>query len=204
MAWASLLEKEVSSCRNEDKFSEKKINHSKTLVSFSETLIYFSKTCSLADQIASLEAQLKTARLAQGAESTNAREILKSAARACESVDSTDEALASVGWALRKGRSPSQILPTPTRLSLRPSGFPGEMIARWSRVINFRYYELQVAVSEDNSSNPDWDLIPVRSTTSASDTLPRATIGKQMHLRVRTVSPKGPSPWSDAVVAIVL
>ena len=139
MAWASLLEKEVSSCRNEDKFSEKKINHSKTLVSFSETLIYFSKTCSLADQIASLEAQLKTARLAQGAESTNAREILKSAARVCESVDSTDEVLASVGWDLRKGRSPSQILPTPTRLSLRPSGFPGEMIARWSRVINFRY-----------------------------------------------------------------
>lgn len=44
----------------------------------------------------------------------------------------------------------------------------------------------------------------MRSTTSASDTLPRATIGKQMHLRVRTVSPKGPSPWSDAVVAIVL
>ncbi len=107
MAWASLLEKEISSCRNEDKVSEKKINPSKTLISFSETLIYFSKTCSLADQIASLEAQLKTARLAQGAESTNAREILKSAARACESVDSTDEALASVGWALRKGRSPS-------------------------------------------------------------------------------------------------
>ncbi len=78
------------------------------------------------------------------------------------------------------------------------------MIARWSRVINFRYYELQVAVQEDNASNPDWDLIPVRSTTSASDALPRATVGKQMHLCVRTVSPKGPSPWSDAVVAIVL
>lgn len=159
---------------------------------------------SLADQIASLEAQMKTARLAQVAESTNAREILKSAARACESVDSSDEALASVGWELRKGRSPSQILPTPTRLSLRPTGFPGEMIARWSRVTNFRYYELQMAVQEDNSISPDWDLIPIRSTTSASDTLPRATTGKQMHLRVRTVSAKGPSPWSDAIVAIVL
>ena len=72
---------------------------------------------SLADQIASLEAQLKTARLAQGAESTNAREILKSAARACESVDSTDEALASVGWDLRKGRSPSWILCPPPPVS---------------------------------------------------------------------------------------
>ena len=75
---------------------------------------------SLADQIASLEAQLKTARLAEGAESTNARDILKRAARACESGDSPDEALASVSWDLRKGRSPSLILPTPTRLSLRP------------------------------------------------------------------------------------
>ena len=107
-------------------------------------------------------------------------------------------------WDLRKDRGPSQILPTPTRLSLRPTGFLGEMIARWSRVTNFRYYELQVAVPEDNSISPDWDLIPIRSTTSASDTLPRATTGKQMHLRVRTVSAKGPSPWSDAIVAIVL
>jgi hypothetical protein len=38
---------------------------------------------SLADQIASLEAQLKTARIAQAAESVNARDILKSCARAC-------------------------------------------------------------------------------------------------------------------------
>jgi len=37
----------------------------------------------LADQIASLEAQLKTARIAQAAESVNARDILKSCARAC-------------------------------------------------------------------------------------------------------------------------
>ena len=63
---------------------------------------------------------MKTARLAEGAESTNARDILKRAARACESGDSPDEALASVSWDLRKGRSPSLILPTPTRLSLRP------------------------------------------------------------------------------------
>jgi hypothetical protein len=101
---------------------------------------------SLADQIASLEAQLKTARIAQVAESANARDILKSSARACESADPSDEALASVGWDLRKGRSPSQLLPAPSKLTLRPTGFLGEMIARWGRVPNFRFYELQAAV----------------------------------------------------------
>jgi hypothetical protein len=110
---------------------------------------------SLADQIASLEAQLKTARIAQAAESVNARDILKSCARACESADPSDEALASVGWDLRKGRSPSQLLPAPSKLTLRPTGFPGEMIARWGRVPNFRFYELQVAVPEDLNAGPD-------------------------------------------------
>ena len=158
----------------------------------------------LADQIASLEAQLKAARIAQTAETVNARDILKSTARACESVDNTDEALASVGWDLRRSRTPAQILPPPSKLVLRATGFPGEMSARWGRVNNFRFYELQMAVPDDSFLNPDWNLVPIRSTTAASDLLPKATIGKQMHVRVRTVGSRGPSPWSDAVTAIVL
>ena len=47
------------------------------------------------------------------------------------------------------------------------------MIARWGRVPNFRFYELQVAVPEDLNAGPDWDLTPIRSITSASDTMPR-------------------------------
>jgi hypothetical protein len=159
---------------------------------------------SLADQIASLEAQLKTARIAQAAESVNARDILKSSARACESADPSDEALASVGWDLRKGRSPSQLLPAPTKLTLRPTGCPGEMIARWGRVPNFHFYELQVAVPEDLNAGPDWNLTPIRSITSASDTMPRTAVGKTMYVRVRTVNPKGPSPWSAAIASLVL
>jgi hypothetical protein len=76
----------------------------------------------LADLLDSLDAQTKAARLAQLAETANARDILKICARACESHDTSDEALASVGWELRKGRSPSQLRkthPPPHRLPRR-------------------------------------------------------------------------------------
>jgi len=158
----------------------------------------------LADLLDSLNGQTKAARLAQLAETANARDILKISARACESHDTSNEALASVGWDLRKGRSPSQLLPPPEKLTLRPSGFPGEMLARWGRVKNFRFYELQAAVPEDPTASPDWDTVPLRSVTSASLSLPPTPVGKTIFVRVRTVNCKGPSPWSNAVAALVL
>ncbi len=78
------------------------------------------------------------------------------------------------------------------------------MIARWGRVPNFHFYELQVAVPEDLNAGPNWDLTPIRSITSASDTMPRTPVGKTMYVRVRTVNPKGPSPWSPAVASLLL
>jgi|GEM_PF-7122377 len=45
-------------------------------------------------------------------------------------------------------------LPAPEKLTLRPTGFPSEMPARWGRVKNFRFYELQAAVPEDITGIP--------------------------------------------------
>ena len=159
---------------------------------------------SLADLIGSLENQLKTARLAQETETVNGREILKSAARACESLNSTDEALASAGWTLRKSRTPSQILPPPSRLRLRNTPFMGEVTALWGRVHNNRFYEYQMDVPLDNAATPDWSTVPILNTTVAQVTFPKFPVGRLMHVRVRTVSAKGPGPWSDTVTGVVL
>jgi hypothetical protein len=95
-------------------------------------------------------------------------------------------------------------LPAPEKLTLRPTGFPGEMPARWGRVKNFRFYELQAAVPEDPTASPDWDTVPLRSVTSASLNLPPTPVGKTMFVRICTVNCKGPSPWSNAAAALVL
>ena len=52
--------------------------------------------------------------------------------------------------------------------------------------------------------SPDWDLTPIRGCHTGSELLPTETIGKLMYFRVRIIGSKGPSPWSDAVVSIVL
>ena len=157
-----------------------------------------------ADLIASLEQQLKTARLAEEAETLNSKDIVRAAARYCESADNTDEGLASAGWNLRRPPSPSVVLPAPDRLVLKSTQFPGVMTARWRRVTNFRFYEIQRVVLDQASAAPDWENVPFRSNTLSSDTFPKADIGQRMVVRVRTVGSKGASPWSQEVVAMVL
>jgi hypothetical protein len=158
----------------------------------------------LAAQIAMLKEQLKVALAAQATEDAATRELLRSTARVCEATDPSDEALLSAGWDLRKRRSPSVVLPAPARLALRPGNFPGRMIARWSPLRNARFYELQIATPEDILVNPDWDLVPIIPSPTATLILPPAVIGKRIHVRVRTVVTKGPSPWTNAVDAIVM
>ncbi len=158
----------------------------------------------LASHIENLQNQLKTALLAQEAESVNTREVLKSAARGCESTDSTDQALASAGWELRRTPGPPQALPAPTRLTLKNTAFPGEIIGRWSRVNNFRYYEYQAATPTDPSVAPDWDALPIRSSHAAQATFSDHPVGQLIHLHVRTVGAKGPSPWSDTITGVIL
>lgn len=159
---------------------------------------------SLAALIATLEAQLKTARLAQVTETMNGRDILKSAARACESYDSSDEALVSGGWDLKKPRTPSQILPAPAKLKLRATVFPGVMTAIWSRVQNFRFYDYQIFVTSDPAVSPDWSTLPIGNNTVTQITTEAHPVGSLMYFRVRTVSSKGPGPWGDTLTGLVL
>jgi hypothetical protein len=147
---------------------------------------------------------LKTARIAQDAESTNARDILRSAARACESVDSTDEALTSVGWSLRRTAGRPVLPVTPVRLGLQNTPFPGQIRARWARVSNARYYEVQFVVTTDPSPFPDWTLHPIQSSTIAQMTFSDHPIGSLIYVRVRSVGAKGSSPWSDATTGMIL
>ena len=154
--------------------------------------------------IASLEQQLKTARLAGEAETLNSKDIVRAAARYCESTDNTDEGLASAGWNLRRPARPSVVLPAPDRLVLKSTQFPGVITARWRRVTNFRFYEIQRVVLDQASAAPDWENVPFRSNTISSDTFPKADIGQRMYVRVRTVGAKGASPWSQEAVAMVL
>ena len=159
---------------------------------------------SLALQIQAAREELKTLLAAQVNETNLGREILKSASRACESADSSDEALVSAGWEVRKSRTPSTILPAPLGVVVKTTSFPGIMTAKWRRVDLFRIYEYQCAVPEDTTLNPDWDTVPATTSTSSSTTLPAATIGKLLHFRVRAVGTKGPGPWSAPVSTLVL
>lgn len=156
-------------------------------------------------QIQAVREELKALLAAQVNETNLGREILKSAARGCESADSSDEALVSVGWALRKAhRSPSTVLPAPVGVVVKSTLFPGTMASKWRRVDLFRLYEYQYAVPENSSTNPDWDLLPITSVPTSSATLPSATIGKALHFRVRAMGTKGPGPWSAPVSTLVL
>ena len=128
----------------------------------------------------------------------------RAAARYGESTDNTDEGLASAGWNLRRPAGPSVVLPAPDRLVLKSTQFPGVMTARWRRVTNFRFQEIQMVVLDQASATPDWENVPFRSITLSSDTFPKADIGQRMYVRVRTVGAKGASPWSQEVVAMVL
>jgi hypothetical protein len=158
----------------------------------------------LADQIASLEQQLKTARFALDTENVNTRDILRSAARACEASDPTDEALVSVGWTLRRAPSRPIIPSSPGGLGVQNTPFPGEVRARWSRVPNARFYEVQAVVPADQNLTPDWNLVPIQSSTVAAMVFNGYTVGSLFHIRVRTVGSKGPSPWTDSVTAVIL
>ena len=71
---------------------------------------------------------------------------MRQAGRDCEASDSSDEALSSVGWDLRRAPGLPQLLPAPFRIILRASAYPGRMLARWGRVKNFRFYEIEVTV----------------------------------------------------------
>ena len=118
-----------------------------------------------------------------------------------------------VGWMFRgcrfaqspaNGFHPSVVLPAPDRLVLKATLFPGVMTARWRRVTNFRFQEIQRVVLDQASAAPDWENVPFRSNTLSSDTFPKADIGQRMVVRVRIVGSKGASPWSQEVVAMVL
>ena len=59
-------------------------------------------------------------------------------------------------------------------------------------------------VRPDNTATPDWSTVPILNTTVAQVTFPKFPVGRLMHVRVRTVSAKGPGPWSDTVTGVVL
>ena len=81
---------------------------------------------------------------------------------------------------------------------------PGVMTAIWSRVQNFRFYDYQVFVTSDPAVSPDWSTLPIGNNTVTQITTEAHPVGSLMFFRVRTVSSKGPGPWSDALSGLVL
>ena len=86
-------------------------------------------------------------------------------------------------------------------MKLRQSPFAGQSAARWQRVPNARYYEVQV------------DPVPGAALTIAAPVLlnstrvevalPELPPGSLVQLCVRAVGAKGPGPFCDALTSRV-
>lgn len=151
--------------------------------------------------IASLEIQLKEARISHGQWVQACGSALQRAAIACESADPAPGTLVSAGWTLRKGRSPAHEMPAPSGLRLRQTAFAGQGVARWKSVKNARYYELQV------DPVPGAPITVAESvllkTVRVDQPLPPMAPGSLVTLCVRAVGVKGPGPFCDALTVRV-
>ena len=158
----------------------------------------------LLDTVASLDQQLKTIRAALDTEVLNVKDIVRAVAISCENEDRSDEALVSVGWELRKGRTPSKPVASPTRLTVSSTAFAGTVVARWRRVPTAKFYEVQSqALPASRAAGPiTWEesVTNIPSTRVTQD-LSGFDPGSLVSVRIRAVGSKGPSPWCDALTA---
>ena len=153
------------------------------------------------------EQQLKTLRAAYEVETQAVRDNLRSTAIACENSDRSDEALLSVGWTLRRPRTTGQPVAVPARLTLTPTSFPGQLLARWAPVAYARAYQAQAVALADPAApaaSVDWATdVPILSSFKASLLLEGYAPGTLVSVRVRAAGSRGPGPWSDALTARV-
>jgi hypothetical protein len=159
---------------------------------------------SMLNSVSSLEAQLKNIRAALVNESVTVKDLLKAVATACENEDRSDEALVSVGWQLKKGRSPSRPVTVATGLVSRPTGFPGTIAVRWGRVDLAKFYEIQYVQTASTETPYNWDTDSrMLSGTRVTQDIAGLTPGAIVNVRVRAIGSKGPGPWSTPITPLV-
>ena len=154
-----------------------------------------AKTSGL-EGLAAAEAYVRTLRAGLEYETQNGRIALRTAAT-CQSIDSSDEDLSSVGWPLRRGPGRPKPVNTPSRLSLKNTLFEGGVQARWRRIDNATYYEYQFV---PDLANPDailWETLSIIAHRTVSFDFVGLPIGNFLSFHVRAVGAKGCSPWSE-------
>ena len=155
------------------------------------------------ESLASAEAYVRTLRAALEYETQNGRIMLRSAASACQSIDSSDEALSSVGWSLRRGPGRPKPVSTPANLSLKNTLFGGGVQARWRRIDNATFYEYQFVTGIANPDAIIWESLPVIAHRTVSFDFSGLPIGEFLSFHVRAVGAKGFSPWSETATVRV-
>ena len=151
--------------------------------------------------LATLETQLKEARITLGQWMEACGVVLNRAAVACESADSAPTSLVNAGWTLRRGRSPSHEMPAPAGLRLKQTAFAGEGVVRWRVVPNANFYEVQVdpVAGAELTISESVVLKSVRGSVA----LPTVAPGSLVTLCVRAVGAKGAGPFCDALTVRV-
>jgi hypothetical protein len=117
-------------------------------------------------------------------------------------INRTDAALLSANGKLRRTPGPAQPVGTPARLLLENTPLPGEIRARWARVPNARYYEIQAETAE-GSAPVIWDTLPILSSVRASLSFTGRPVGSYLTVRARAVGSRGAGPWCDSITARV-
>ena len=120
-----------------------------------------------------------------------------------ESSDSSDEALLSAGWGLRRAPTPPQVLPAPVQLRVEQTPFSGEGRARWRVVTNSRCYEVQSLPVTDASRPALQESSTAGVSPRANHTFKDLPSGSFVSIRIRAVGAKGAGPWCDPIVARV-
>lgn len=149
--------------------------------------------------LANAEAYVRSLRTGLEVIANDGRNVLRTAAFTCESIDRRDEALLSVGWNLRRTPGRPRAVETPVNLSVKNTRFAGGVQARWRTVSNASFYEYQIAVGVANPDNINWELLPVVACRNVSVNLTGQPEGEFISMHVRAVGAKGNSPWTTAV-----
>ncbi len=158
---------------------------------------------SLIDSRNLLDQQSRSLSAVLEAELIATSDLIRNTARTCESADSSDEALLSAGWGLRRAPTPPQVLPAPIQLRVEKTPFSGEVRARWRVVTNSRCYEVQSLPVTDASRPALWESSTAGVSPRANHTFKDLPSGSFVSIRIRAVGAKGAGPWCDPIVARV-
>lgn len=155
--------------------------------------------------LATAEAYARTLRAALEIETNHGRQVLRTAAAACESIDRTDEALVSVGWSLRRIAGRPRPVLAPSQINVKNTAYEGGAEARWTRIGNAQFYEVKAFTSTagDNPENIPWESLPVIPVRPVSLLFRNQPAGSYLTVRVRAVGSKGPSPWTETATVRV-